>query len=295
MDKLKEFYFYNEIIMDFKKNMKINSEILNNDVINDYIKNKLDEGIKQKIKLNQNNYQNDFFDNHSIMDEAKFDNLNNNKQIIKFPYKFYILNEKTYLKIIKRKNTIIQFKDKDYLINNGKLFIRCEYIFSGLLVYEIIVGKINSINNKFIPELLFYYDSIKQLDYHYNLLKNQKYEEQYNTRNKSENNFLTIHIKKGNQYHYNIGRIFDISESKKNFDKKLDFLLNLYFQEVNLKNRINKFLVNYQRTECGYIIKEDIIKMHKNLFNYDFIKKILQNEKYKAIINKYQIFNSYNI
>ena len=164
MKEYKNFYLYNELVQEIQK-LLIDNSIKNNNVNKEEIifKN-LNNEYLIKIKQNENKYPED------ILDESqKAQVFFKEEKDIRYPDNFEIINKNIYEKIKLRKgNEIFNFRKKEYLINEFKIFLKLDY--PDKKIYEIIVGTINKTNNSFISNFLFKYKESKGMNDHYGYL-----------------------------------------------------------------------------------------------------------------------------
>jgi len=297
MNNFKEFYLYNELIEEIKKNLSLCNEDINKIEL---LYNKLDKEYLQKIKINENQYQDNNFnaDRSGEVPFTKFPISNN----IKYPHNFDIINEDIYDKINERYSSALKtINKKEILIKDGKIFIKCEYNQR----FEIIVGKIDFTNNKFISKLLFNYNSKQNIEKNFDVLGKTNYSI-FKRLYIKENILINLNLKLN--INQKIGEIFDLSsnnvkETKKDIENKkksiklderqklyIDVLLEIFFYEEILKNLINQSSNIILNIDNAFIVNKELIDICKNS-NYNSLKKILYDEQNRSLINKMNDLN----
>ena len=166
MKKYTQHFSYNEIIQQITKYGK-------NEIIVDKIYEKFDNDFLSKFERNETKKNNFFGDDISkILNSFHKENFIESaikKDIIKYNnFKFNILNEEVFKYMNSGENKILtDVKKKEYLINEGKIFIKLEG--TDLKKYEILICCYNSDNYEVIPQLLLKYESkismINDFDY----------------------------------------------------------------------------------------------------------------------------------
>ena len=287
MSTFKEFYSFDSlmtIIDNLLQKLDIN---ININRIEEVIFSKLDDIYIREIKEKENNYP-DYLE-HKINY-----NIKSNENFTIFS-EFEILCTGAYDKIQKRKNISYSQYKKPFLINDKKIIIKFDK------QKELLIG---SFNNEFIPEFLFYYEDIKEMNEHFKFLKNNKFHLFKN--NKFSDNGKELIKKKG----FPIKKVGKIFEYKNNVDLKpkptndnnnsfhsslnkekkkgIEFLLRLYFYFEMIDYKINNKIIDVANKETGYIIKQDIIDKYKKFYDNEKIKTILNNEDNKKIVKNFK-------
>ena len=150
---------YKDILLDENLELELKNAITNEnnkaEKIYEQIKEKYLNNIKDKenqilkdIHNVQPSKEIDIFESGNIDDIIKYNNL-----------KLYIIDKETYkyMNIDPNKKLIIS-QNKDYIINNGKLFI--SIIFNQINKFEILICSFDIKDNYIIPEKLYKYSSI---------------------------------------------------------------------------------------------------------------------------------------
>ena len=85
----------------------------------------------------------------------------------------------------------------------------------------------------------------------------------------------------------------DNNETAKQIDIYIELMINIYLFKEELKNKINRNLVNTHE-ETYYIITQKWMNKLKQFLDYDKFVKYLELGNYKKIIDKYNLINNYN-
>ena len=150
--------------------------------------------IYKKIHDKQSSKELDILDSGNDKDIVKYNNL-----------KFYIIDSQIYKYMnLDSKEKIISSNKKDYLINNGKIFIKLEN--ESLGKFEILICSLNLTDNHIIPEILYKYKSKKLMVDDIDFLTINDFAQLNNQRMPSNNGEL-INIKNNEK----IGKIFELS------------------------------------------------------------------------------------
>ena len=272
MNIFKNFFLYTELVENIEKILnEINPEI-NNENLNEIIFDKLENDFLKKI----NDKAQLLYSNKIFEDKRKiYYNFNQNEQLN--PCIFDILSPKIYDIIKDRKETSFDLIKKDYIINEKKIIIKYEDKNSN---NQLFIGTIDCLNNKFILELLLKYQNLTDMQKHFELLKNKK----YNFFEKNEINKITL-----NPFKITITKITKIKDINKR--NHIKFLFGIDFYYKLLKNINNESNSNFEK--C-YLIKKELITQFFELYSYKGLKDIVFNDdKTKSLINKYSQDSGY--
>ena len=308
MQNYKKFYLYEQLV-DIIETMK---EKINFDNVNveQIIYENLEEIFMKKIYDKENDYyQNDFENNKYI--QFSFKKLEGSTT---YPINFQLINLEVFNQIKQRKSINLDLIQKSYIINSNKIII--QYKRKSFL--QIIIGKIDFTNYKFIPEKILNYNSEIDFLLHYKFLSN--YDIEYFIKKKIYKNQI---IEKSSF----VGKIYEIGTNPEKETKKenngiitqkkindyenqvnqnqnkniIQLLFNLHYFSHMLKFEIINNSQNHDLKKC-YLIKKELIEEYNKIYNFNSIIKkytdtILEmfssNEEelkdfYKSLIKKYQ-------
>jgi len=329
MKEYKDFYLYNELVQEIQKILLSNNNIRNNNTNKEeIIFNKLDNEYLKKIEKNENKY---------ILDEVKKAQVylkeDKNKKLF-YPNNFEIINKRIYDMIKLRKdNTSFNFRNKEYLINEGKIILKLDYADKKLDIYEIIVGTIDKTDNNFISNYLYKYNKRNGMNAHYDYLTTRTFTIfKLNNISQTNKKVLLEDINNNNNKEKEIGIIYVFNEIneikgeqndnyptqqfaskeenqiiKKESEKKLmlnqqiinqiKFLTGFYLFYKDIKSQTIQPNSSYKEYEKGYMINEKLFKIYSKLYYYNKLKDILNNDyKIKLAIEKYKnLYNDVNI
>ena len=151
-------------IQEPKENIKKIFDKLDNEYIKE-LNNKEEGGLNELLK-NFSAHTDNFIEKYK------------DKNILLYPCRYDMLNPETLEKINKTPGkeilSIIKDRERDYLINDGRLILKIESTSSNR--YELLIGTFNFEIEKFIPELLFKYDLRDLMENHFEKLKKCKFE-----------------------------------------------------------------------------------------------------------------------
>jgi len=304
MSEFQKFYLYNDLVQEIQKllldnnigNINTNKEeIIFNNLNNEYLK---------KIKQNVDKYPKDILDNKETA-QARF----KTEQNIKYPDSFEIINKNIYEKIkIRKDNTIFDFGKKEYLINEGKIFLKIDY--KKFKLYEIIVGRIDKNNNSFISNYLYKYSERNEMIAHYKYLTTKTFTMFKDNNISLKNKNKLLEINKNTYYRREIGYIYELNKINKkkndnnyrqqmssieNNNQKINdqpekeiilnqkiisnikFLTGLYFFNKDIINQTIESNFNKKEYEKGYMINEKLFKTYSKFYDYNKLKDILNN------------------
>ena len=313
----KEFYLYNELVQEIQKILLSDNDIRNNNTNKEeIIFNKLDNEYLKKIEKNENKY---------ILDEVKkaqvYFKEDKNKKL-SYPNDFEIINKKIYDMIKLRKdNTSFDFRNKEYLINEGKIILKLDYPDKKLDIYEIIVGTIDKTYNTFISNYLYQYNKRNGMNTHYQYLSTRTFTMfKLNNISKTNQKVLLEDINNYNHEKKVIGRIYVLNEIKEeqkdnnpaqqllsnennnqivnNEPEKelklnqqiinnIKFLTGFYLFNKDIKNQIIESNSSHKGYEKGYMINEKLFKIYLKFYDYNKLKDFLTKyDKIKLSIDK---------
>ena len=314
MKEYKGFYLYHELVQEIQK-LLLDNNIKNNNINKEeIIFNNLNNEYLKKIKQNENKYP------KNILDETKKAQVYFKKdKNIKYPDSFEIINKNIYEKIkIRKDNITFNFGKKEYLINEGKIILKLDYL--NLDIYEIIVGTVDKKNNIFISNYLYKYDERNGMNDHYVYLTTKTFSmfKLYNI-SKTNQKLLLEDINNNSSKDKNIGKIYVLNEIKetqndnnpeqyllsketnqkikKEAEKELilnqqiisniKFLAGLYLFYKDINNKTIESNFNKIEYEKGYMINEKLFKIYSKFYEYNKLKDILKNDnKIKLEIDK---------
>ena len=216
--------------------------------------------------------------------------LDKEKKVLKYD----VLNEEILDQINKFSNKILKnLKQRDYLINEGKIIIINTQSYDIKKKYELLICDFNSENDKFIQEFLFNYDSGELMMSHFDDLKKisfKDFKEKYSINEdeltrKNNGNFVIVKTFESNYAKItNIDEIYNNKkkgikqETKIELDKTkkihIKFLYRLYIFYQDFNNRINKHQNLKTLDEEGYIINSNLIKTFEAFYYIDQIKDV---------------------
>ena len=202
MKKYKDFLLYENLKQEItnaliKENENDKVENICEEYLNNYLK-KIKDNEKQICKDIQNiekSKEIDIFESGDINDIIKYNNL-----------RFYIIDKETYKYMNSDQNKkIIISQEKNYIINEGKIFISLSI--DSINKFEILICTLDSEKNHIIPELLYKYNSIKLMQQDMDFLAQNDFTKFKNERIPANNNEL---INKNNNNKENQRKIYDL-------------------------------------------------------------------------------------
>jgi len=304
INEFQKFYLYDDLVQEIQILLSYNNIKNNNTNKEEIIFNNLNNEYLKKIKQNEDKYPKNILDNKETA-QVKFKTEEN----IKYPDSFEIINKNIYENIkIRKDNKIFDFGKKEYLINEGKIILKLDY--PNLIIYEIIIGKIDKNYNTFNSNYLYKYREQKRMNTHYNYLT-EKTLTQFKQDNISKiyKSKLIEGSKISNYKDEEIGRIYELNKKyekqnnnnpkqhtpkeknqniKKEPEKKLElnqqiisnikFLSGFYLFYEDIKNQTKQSNSSYKQYEKGYMINEKLFKLYSKNFDYNKLKDILNND-----------------
>ena len=203
-----------------------------------------------------------------------FDEKHKDENILIYPCIYDILNKETFELINKDpKNEILSSlkdKERDYLINEGKLIIKIESNSSNR--HELLIGNFNAEIEKFIPKLLFKYNSGDLMEKHFEKLKQckiQSFKESHTTSNGKD---LTLRSN-GTKPNQIIGTIYELKDVNW---KKDNINVSKINENINKKQEKEKEKTIIKETQSSL---SEIQKVHiKFLYSLHLFYEDLENE-----------------
>ena len=302
MSEFQKFYLYNDLVQEIHKLLSDNNIRNNNINKEEIIFNNLNNEYLKKIKQNEEKYPKNILDNKKAA-QVKF----KTEEKIKYPDSFEIINKNIYEKIkIRKDNSIFDFGKKEYLINEGKIFLKLDY---PNLIYEIIIGTIDKNSKTFISNYLYKYSERNELNAHYKYLTTKTFTvfKDNNISKKNKNKLIEI-----NKNRKEIGCIYELNKiNKKKIDNNsgqqmpsiennntkineqpekesilnqqiisnIKFITGLYLFNKDIINQTTESNFNKKENEKGYMINEKLFKIYSQFYDYNKLKDILNNDK----------------
>jgi hypothetical protein len=183
MNNYQKLFFYEEIIQQIENILKRSKEIKNDKNRIEKIYEELDNDFLYKIKQKGKKENEDEVKECKniaeiilILSKETFFESNDIKTISKYKsFTFNIFDDITYKYMNTSSEKILtDIKKKDYIINDGRIYIKLES--DNLKKYEILIAGFQFQSNHFVPELLFKYDIKTVLDNDFNYLKRYNYQ-----------------------------------------------------------------------------------------------------------------------
>ena len=230
---------------------------------------------KELIDMKKNKNNNESLKEHKLF-QLKYNRINNNSnKIINYMYDFLLLKEETYKLFTKNLN--IDYKTNQYFcfFDIKKIFI----VIKKQNQFTIELGHINDQNN-FIIEILFDYNSIKDLEDNIIRIIDKGYSLYYKSSLMFSHNDYVSPIFNQNQniigyaYKYNPNSLINYEDYIINEHLKKYIELYLYYVQLKISLKQNKIEFKYY-----YLVNEESLKKFKNKYEYkyDFIEKQLNN------------------
>ena len=278
LNNLNEIYDYilnNKIIENIMNNYNNNNQIIENDKIIKQVLSKLSTNMINKIKRDNNNY-----------DNLKNINIFQLKLTNKFYSNFLIIKEKS-VQFFNKQFCFCEKNKFNCILGDNKIFIKIDE--NGQNNLEI--GYINE-KNIFIPEILFNYIDKTNLDNNIFSLIKHRYNSYCENFLKNENDSISIINKSnniiGHAYKYAKPNKLKTQNKEKKIDKKnlinknLNILIQYYFLNSNFDYDSNKIIGNK-----FYLINASFMRSYKSLWNYNHLETELnKNNMVKKIKDK---------
>ena len=315
MNLFKKTFLYQDLIIQIKQiqikysinepknNIKKIYDKLDIEYINN-LKNKEKERPEELLK-NLSSYTDNFIEKYK------------DKNILIYSCNYDILNPEAFQQMNKTPGneilSILKDKERDYLINSGKLIIKIESI--SLNRYELLIGNFNNEKEKFIPELLFKYESRDLMINHFEKLKQNSFNSFTKSYVTLNGNDLTLEIN-GTKTIQIIGTIYKLkdvnwkeeklNQVKENINIKkekekgkvkekakiqetqlflsdiqkfhIKFLYSLHLFYEDLVKEINGYKITKSLIKDGYIVNHQVIVDFKKFYYYDEIKNLFKKE-----------------
>ena len=291
IEAIKEIFCMKEFISFLNYKYK---NILPNNVDDSLINKMYEELLKNDIyKKFEKNFNNIPKIDENIID-LKYDTMNINNIIINYPNNFEIIDDNFYKDFIQKNNlnSRKRLNGTEIIFNDGKIIISENNSSTNQII---LIGNIKNnhyLDTKFIPDILINSFDSSNTQILKAALKNMNYINAINQEKIAKNIFIhyfnesprkkkleSNEIKNNNFINY---PKFEDEEKKKNDsllisgEKIIILFINLYLHYEELNGIINKEIKN--SAEKYFLINKEFMRKYKEHYNYQEIKKILEND-----------------
>ena len=294
MENLKNFFLYTELVsvikmvlMKIKPKKEDREEVVYQYLLNqDYIR-------KLKDKENSNNEE-----NFEKINYVGLLILKTNDNIF-YPTNFEIISPDVYNKLEQRKNGKLALNKKEFIINSQKIILKFKYNFNSSPSTDILIGKIDFKNFQFIPEKIIKCQNENDFKFQFNLFKaysiekvlkfNQNEKKLFNIikeKQEEENKIINNELKENIA---NYAKKINIKQNEKN----IQFLFKLHLFTTLLKYELKFNKTNNNQFEKCYLIKNDLIDIYNNCYDFDNIIKNHEQSILENIFNHNEKLNDF--
>ena len=300
IEALFELYkFYNNLIEKLKnqeKNFKFNEEcylikekwfsefknIFLYDEICKFIEEKkiikketFSKEIYEKFKDKYNNNFKEIFINDKNIFNFEF-RISNNQEDIILEEQYVIANKNFVEKIIPENININEIMSSEYYINDKNMILKHD-------TNNIIIGFWSNNNNYtlFIPEYIIIYNNDYKMKVQFNYFKEKNIDikEEMKLKGDKREEIKDNNSKEITAKAYHLNKI-----NPENFNYSIQLLLNIYKNDYEINNKINKKYEPNQQFEPCYIVSKNYVERLKKMFNYKEFYNYMKNKDIFDII-----------